>query len=408
MVELPEPNKIAAQHLTDFERPCHNVWKWKQKTTGSFRKIITKIVARRGLQGYKRCVLIQLHTLVEGRLIMRRLEIPGPKEVPIEQEDQKQVYRCIQHYRAWVANSIQEPLAKSLGGITPDAISDLLRLLKETAEDVSRDWFHEEHLPVVRRAIAHERKRLAEKNEELLLKVNDTAVRNQIQGPMGRLSVLISSRWFKGDMREAPRLTDFLTIKEAYSLLRKELTPPPLEYDEKFGLLIAPGQFIPRLAMARREAVLRNTITGVAFIDIDNFKAFNTRHREDQVDLHVLPKFMSTLEAHVHSHGYAFRFGGDEYMVLLPNTSKEYATSFLHHLQEKVAALEFLDPEEKMTVSIGLTTASPESLLTDRELQERANVLKEMAKKDGKDRIAWADGDALELGDVEVTAREEG
>jgi diguanylate cyclase (GGDEF)-like protein len=336
---------------------------------------------------------------------MRRLEIPGPKQVPLEQEDRNQVYDCIEHYRAWVANSIQAPLAKSLGGITPVAILGLLRLLKETAEHVARDWLYEKSLPEVRRAIAHERKSLAEKNEELLFKVSDPGVRKQIQDPMDRLTGLISSPWFVGDMPKAPRLTDFLTIKEAYSLLKTELTPPPIEYDEKFGLLIAPGQFLPRLAMARREAVLRDTITGVAFVDIDNFKAFNSRHREDQVDLHVLPRFMSSLEAHVHSHGYAFRFGGDEYMVLLPNTSREFATSFLHHLQEKVAALKFLDPEDKMTVSIGLTTASPQSLLTDRELQQRANVLKERAKEDGKDRIAWADGDALALGDVEVSAR---
>lgn len=34
MAELPESLKPAANHLTDFKRPCYNVWRWKEKTSG--------------------------------------------------------------------------------------------------------------------------------------------------------------------------------------------------------------------------------------------------------------------------------------------------------------------------------------------------------------------------------------
>ncbi|MFH1114474.1 MAG: GGDEF domain-containing protein [Pseudomonadota bacterium] len=324
--------------------------------------------------------------------------------IELSNDQKSELPKFIEHYDRWFGDNIATPVAKSLG-LLPKVVLKHRAILKETKHRVSRDVIISEDLPTLRRVVAHERRTLAEMNEERFMKTSNSEIRDQLREPMDRLLDMMSASWFEGPMLEVPRVTQFLTIKEAYSRLESKLTPPAPEYDEKFGLLLAPGQFLPRLTIARREAALRNTTTGVSFIDIDNFKRFNTRHREDKVDLHVLPKFMSTLEAHLHCHGHAFRFGGDEYMVLLPNTRPELALAFLRHLQEKVATLEFLDPLDKMTVSIGLTTFSSQSLLTDRELQERSTKLKNRAKTEGKDRIAWADGDSLKLGDVKVAER---
>ena len=52
--------------------------------------------------------------------------------------------------------------------------------------------------------------------------------------------------------------------------------------------------------------------------NIDKFKDFNTKYGETQIDVRLLPRFMAALEAHVYSRGFAYRFGGDEYVVLLP------------------------------------------------------------------------------------------
>jgi diguanylate cyclase (GGDEF)-like protein len=191
-------------------------------------------------------------------------------------------------------------------------------------------------------------------------------------------------------------ITDFLSIKEIYSLQKDNLSAPEPEYDEKFGILLSPAQFLRRLALARIESRLRGTSISIAFIDIDNFKQFNKEYGEFIVDRSVLPIFMRSMEAHVHSHGFAFRFGGDEYMILFPNLSHLSAVESCGSYQQKLPSLHFPGVSRQLTVSIGLCTAGPDSPLTDREIQKLATDAKQVAKDAGKNRIAWIDGSALE------------
>ena len=86
---------------------------------------------------------------------------------------------------------------------------------------------------------------------------------------------------------------------------------------------------------------------------------------------------------------------GFEYMLLLPNTERDTAFSFLKCFQRKLSDLTFASAGDSLTVSIGLCTAGPDSALTDRELQERATQAKLTAKVGGKNCIAWIDGDLL-------------
>ena len=54
------------------------------------------------------------------------------------------------------------------------------------------------------------------------------------------------------------------------------------------------------------------TLLAVAFLDIDDFKRFNSDYGETKVDRNLLTRFMQVLEAHVYHHGFAYRQGGKE------------------------------------------------------------------------------------------------
>src|SRR3989442_3298666 len=100
---------------------------------------------------------------------------------------------------------------------------------------------------------------------------------------------------------------------------------------------------------------------------------------------------MRTIEAHVYSHGWAYRFGGDEYLLLLPNMDLKVAGDFLQTLQERLRSLEFQGIHgihERIAVSIGLCLVTPDSFLTDREAQEKANRAIQHAKQGSKNWIA--------------------
>jgi diguanylate cyclase (GGDEF)-like protein len=137
----------------------------------------------------------------------------------------------------------------------------------------------------------------------------------------------------------------------------------------------------------RRRCRIREASIAVAYLDIDDFKAYNTRHTETTIDLVLLGPFMEILEAHVFGHGHAYRFGGDEYVLLLPNMPDSWALPFLRALQERIASASFRGVQRSPTVSVGLFVVDVDCPLTDREVLSRANEAKNTAKEQEKGRI---------------------
>ncbi len=170
--------------------------------------------------------------------------------------------------------------------------------------------------------------------------------------------------------------------------MSSELVQRPREYDEKFHILEAPALFLPDLSYYRAKCRFRDAPIAVAYLDLDDFKALNTRYTETVVDLKLLAPFMELLEAHAFARGHAYRFGGDEYVVLLPNTSERWAVEQLRELQARLAAARFDGIARAPTVSIGLCAVDVDCFLTEREVQARANLAKNFVKAREKGRIA--------------------
>lgn len=207
------------------------------------------------------------------------------------------------------------------------------------------------------------------------------------------LDALTAQDWFQQiESTRLPRPKDFLPIQ----FIEQSTTnkPPFLErqYDEKFHILQAPSLFLPDLAYFRAKCEDREVPLTVAFLDIDNFKKFNTDYTEPKVDRNLLPRFMQSVEAHVFHHGYAYRQGGDEYLILIPSLSKNLAIAFMDELRCELATLKYPDIDGVTTVSIGVCLVEPDCPLTHRELRDRASQAKHFAKEKGKNCIATYEG----------------
>jgi diguanylate cyclase (GGDEF)-like protein len=328
--------------------------------------------------------------------------------VRFSSEEKKHLQTYTIEFHSWFMNWVYLPIRNALSGLPLQQLKtisdDLGRLSNEiTEEDFS---LQANDLKYIKSVLLFQKKNIAEKQENLREVARDTATFQEIESLMKPIGTFFSQDWFtQTNAMTIPKITDFITIEAAYKQLgdKINLNSSVIQYDEKFGILQAPGNFFPRLSNCRIEASLRNVETSIAFIDIDNFKEFNTAYTETRVDRDVLPTIMRTLEAHIFSHGWAFRFGGDEYMLLLPNTISEIAQSLLLSLQKKLENLKMDGIEKKVTVSIGLCTVSSESLLTDREIKQLANDAKEHAKKKGeKNCIAYYQGTAYGTNDLVV------
>ncbi len=249
------------------------------------------------------------------------------------------------------------------------------------------------HLPLLKQLILRYRRSRAAYTEGLRERTFHPELTQTLDVEIKLLDQLVESAWFqKIEPLRLPRSKDFLPIQqiEQSSLSQNELVPR--QYDEKFHILQAPALFLPDLAYFRAKCEVRDAPLTIAFIDIDDFKSFNTKYSETKVDRNLLPLFMQTLEAHLYHHGFAYRQGGDEYLILLPSLSKSLAEAFLDELRCKLAKLTYPDIDGSTTVSIGFRIAELDCPLTDRELLERANQAKKFAKDHGKNCIATYDG----------------
>jgi diguanylate cyclase (GGDEF)-like protein len=230
-------------------------------------------------------------------------------------------------------------------------------------------------------------RKAAERDSRMEL-TNDPEMLASLEAIVAPLDKLINQPWFlETDPYPMPRLLDFLTLKRVEATLGDTVALPERSYDEKFGILQAPPLILADLRYYRVTCGMRGASTSLAYLDIDLFKDLNSKHGDTTVDREILPRFMQALEAFAFARGHAYRRGGDEYVVTLPNTDLALATSEFGRLLNQLASLKYR-VEGRTTVSAGVCVLEPDSFLTDREVVDRACTAKEFAKREGRNRLA--------------------
>lgn len=123
----------------------------------------------------------------------------------------------------------------------------------------------------------------------------------------------------------------------------------------------------------------------IAFLmmDLDHFKAINDTHGH-QVGDRVLVEFAAKVQRQLRKSDLLGRFGGEEFALVLPNTSREAALQVAERIR---AACVPKAGEVGCTVSIGLTLGLPENDTLDK-LLARADAALYQAKNTGRNRVA--------------------
>lgn len=253
------------------------------------------------------------------------------------------------------------------------------------------------------KALFH-RARLAKAREldQQRSKTANSLVINALDAQLKVYDGVIREEWFQAASPEyPPSLSDVLTL-ERVEQLGVGTRIPERQYDEKFHLLQAPALFFGDLHYYREKCGTRDLPVAVAFLDIDRFKDLNTAIGETNVDRDVLPVFMRSVEAQIYGHGQAYRFGGDEYALLMPNTGGELAMTFVAGLQARVAGLRCAGVDKPITFSAGLSVADRDCFLTDSELLQKAEQAKNFAKGQGRNCVAGYEGRLFDEGELRV------
>jgi two-component system cell cycle response regulator len=126
----------------------------------------------------------------------------------------------------------------------------------------------------------------------------------------------------------------------------------------------------------------------VLVIDIDYFKSINDNYGHDAGD-DVLREFAIRIKKSVRGIDLACRYGGEEFVVLMPETDMAVATMVAERLRRRIAGEPFLIQQSarrvEVTISIGLATLGREEGAAG--LLKRADQALYRAKRDGRNRV---------------------
>lgn len=202
----------------------------------------------------------------------------------------------------------------------------------------------------------------------------------------------------------------------ASDFLRKPISLPVLEarlkvhlaLEQKTQLLINLASLDPLTGLANRRTFdsifdrywslhcRQKSPLSVLFADIDYFKRVNDQYGHGGGDKCLVEMARVLNSIAKRPSDLVCRYGGEEFVVLLPNTPPAPALELAHHAKDSLqrTPIHFDETDINLTASWGLATAVPRRSQSGSDLIHRADQLLYRAKAEGRNRLI-SEGDSL-------------
>jgi two-component system, cell cycle response regulator len=147
-------------------------------------------------------------------------------------------------------------------------------------------------------------------------------------------------------------------------------------------------QFDRELNRVRRE----NRPLTIALVDIDRFKAVNDTHGHSAGDT-VLRETASAIRSQLREYDFVGRYGGEEFLMLLPGCGEDDARRIAERVRERIEATPAVagDIVIPVTASFGLATIHKPDAVSSTAIIEAADEALYRAKEGGRNRVELAD-----------------
>ena len=132
----------------------------------------------------------------------------------------------------------------------------------------------------------------------------------------------------------------------------------------------------------------KHTLAGI-MIDVDDFKKFNDRYGHLLGDT-VLREVTSVFEHCIRTIDVLGRFGGDEFIILLPEANSETAQVVAERIKKAIGehVITFKKKTLKVTVSMGIHYFEDLANMDKKDFIEKIDQALHLAKTSGKNRVA--------------------
>lgn len=174
------------------------------------------------------------------------------------------------------------------------------------------------------------------------------------------------------------------------ALLESERNYRHLSITDELTGLFNQRHFFDRLKAEVDRAQRYSKTLSIILMDVDDFKVFNDMYGHLEGDK-VLNAIGHVINGHIRSSDTAFRYGGEEFIVIMPETNGSSASIVADRIRMGFGSHAFETKEhgtQHLTLSLGITEyASGEPLDV---FVKRADTNMYTAKKKGKDQIYYA------------------
>lgn len=209
--------------------------------------------------------------------------------------------------------------------------------------------------------------------------------------------VLLLAQLYRGSRRMQRQLTevneDLLANREALALAHAELEKRAEQLARAAATDPLTGvanrrEFIGRFGDYWDDAMRRHSELALVLIDADNFKRINDVYGHAVGDA-ALCALANTLQATLRQGTLLARWGGEEFIVVLPGASADAAAALGDRLRHAVAAIEREDLPP-LTISIGVASLGGRTLERREQLFDEADAALYEAKASGRNRVRIA------------------
>lgn len=156
---------------------------------------------------------------------------------------------------------------------------------------------------------------------------------------------------------------------------------------DSFTGLLNRGSIEKMLCRCHEDASARQLAFSALMIDLDTFKHINDTFGHNKGD-EVIREVARIMKRMIRPTDFAGRWGGDEFVIILPGTTLANARIVASRLQQAFQTIQLPD-HSFLTASIGCTTASPDE--TEQTFYKRMDDALYLAKEGGRNRIILLD-----------------
>ncbi|MDO7253424.1 GGDEF domain-containing protein [Helicobacter cappadocius] len=148
-------------------------------------------------------------------------------------------------------------------------------------------------------------------------------------------------------------------------------------------------KYIDKVAEVYEQQFKENSINySVLFFDIDNFKNINDAYGHTAGDK-LLGIFGNILKQNCRGTDMVGRYGGDEFLILMPNTDLERAKEFAKRICKTIEQTNFTYKEQKIKITTSIGIAERASHKNKFELIDSVDKFLYKAKNSGRNRVEW-------------------